>query len=157
MYKLSSSFQITPTPFATKDWHAVREQLFYSLYTYHRRSQPSSLFLITIITILSVQYKEISVKTIQENLLHYLQILNRISFYCQMYMFLQENHYMEVSVKLIPLPRNYNNFCSPLAENILTYSYSKLFVNTCIIYVSNGKELLRILWDFLNYYFFISC
>ena len=134
MYKVGFLFQITPTLFATKDWHAVRKQFFYSLYTYQRRSQSSSLFLITIITILSVQYKDISDKTIQENLLHYLQILNRISFYCQMYMFLQENHYMEVWVKLIPLLRNYHHFCSPLPENILTYSYSKLLVNMCIMY-----------------------
>lgn len=71
-------FQITPILFATKDPHDVMKQLFYSHYTYHRRSLPRSLFLITIITILSVQYKEIPDKTIQENLLHYLQILDLI-------------------------------------------------------------------------------
>lgn len=133
MYKMSFFFPNNPYPICYKGLACcVWKQGFYSLYTYHRRSQSSSLFLITIITILSVQRKEISDKTIQENLLRYLQILNRISFYCWMCVFLQENHYMEVWVKLIPLLRNYNHFCSPLAENILTYS--KLFVNMCIIY-----------------------
>lgn len=127
----------------------MMKQLFYSLYTYHRRSLPRSLFLITIITILSVQYKEIPDKTIQENLLHYLQILDLILL-PSVHIPARESLHGGVS-ETDALLRNYDHFCSPLAKNTLTYSYSKLFVNMCIVYfkwersIENSGDFLIII------------
>lgn len=80
---------------------------------------------------------------IWENLKHYWEITNTISFYCPMLMFHARESLHGCVSQADPAAKIISHFCSPLTENINIFTFKT--PDKYALHTLNRKELLRIL------------